>query len=250
VNPRQTCGCDLCRIEIHLFEQLSGGTNSDYQELLASAPQLLEFPTVSALLARLRASQADLRSDEILRALLAAGAASWEFVESVFILAFLPMIHGIVRKITKQHRELARDDIIQQVLHFLVQVLRSAELAARQSHFAFAISRAVKRQSFEWANRESTVAGNQDTAAEVVSALLVEEPFERKAVLGHFLQRCLSKGLLYDTELDLLIQFKLEGNTGEDLGHSVGISSNALRQRMKRLLAKLRRLAQTNGLVT
>jgi DNA-directed RNA polymerase specialized sigma24 family protein len=234
-------------MEIHLFEELCKEKNRVYETLLASSPQLVEFPTASALLACLRVSQADPRSDEIFRALLSADAANREFVEGFLVLAFLPMIHGIVRKITKQHPELAKDDIIQQVLHFLVQFLRSAELGARQSHLAFVISRAVKRQSFQWANRERTVAGNQDMAAELVSALLAEEPFERHAMLRHFLHRCVSKGLLHDAELDLLIQFKLEGNSGEDLGNSAGISSNALRQRMKRLLTKLRRLAQSNG---
>lgn len=247
MDPRRICGCALCQMEIHLFGEFCEGKNRAYDALVATSPQLVEFPAASALLARLRTSQADLRSDEIFRALLAADAPHWEFVESFIVLAFLPMIHGTVRKITQQHPELAKDDVIQQVLHFLVQFLRSAELGARQSHFAFVISRAVKRHSFEWANRESTVAGNQDMAAEVVSALFVEESFERHAVLRHFLHRCVSKGLLHDAELDLLIQFKLEGNSGEDLGNSAGISSNALRQRMKRLLAKLRRLARTNG---
>jgi DNA-directed RNA polymerase specialized sigma24 family protein len=56
-----------------------------------------------------------------------------------------------------------------------------------------------------------------------------------------------AKGFLEDEELDLLIQFKLEGNNGRDLSNSAGISSNALRQRIKRLLAKLRRLAKKSG---
>jgi DNA-directed RNA polymerase specialized sigma24 family protein len=51
------------------------------------------------------------------------------------------------------------------------------------------------------------------------------------------------KGLLNDMELDLLIQLKLDGNTGEEIAESNSITSNAVRQRMKRLLAKLRRLA-------
>jgi hypothetical protein len=53
-----------------------------------------------------------------------------------------------------------------------------------------------------------------------------------------------TKGLLTDSELDLLIQFKLDGNNGEKLGETNGTSSNAVRQRLKRLLTKLRRLAQ------
>lgn len=68
---------------------------------------------------------------------------------------------------------------------------------------------------------------------------------ERHAVLRHFLHRCIAKGLLGDAELDLLIQMKLDGNTGEEIAESNSTTSNAVRQRMKRLLAKLRRHAAT-----
>jgi DNA-directed RNA polymerase specialized sigma24 family protein len=61
----------------------------------------------------------------------------------------------------------------------------------------------------------------------------------------HFLHRCVSRGLLGNAELDLLIQIKLDGNTGEEVAESNSITSNAVRQRMKRLLAKLRRLARS-----
>jgi hypothetical protein len=45
-------------------------------------------------------------------------------------------------------------------------------------------------------------------------------------------------------ELNLLIQFKLEGTNGEDFDSANGNASNARRQKLKRLLAKLRRLAR------
>jgi hypothetical protein len=83
-------------------------------------------------------------------------------------------------------------------------------------------------------------------AGDAFPPLVIEEPFERYAQLRHFLHRCASRGDLTDSDLNLLIQFKLEGaSNGEVLyapnGHS---SSNAARQKLKRLLAKLRRLAR------
>jgi hypothetical protein len=46
--------------------------------------------------------------------------------------------------------------------------------------------------------------------------------------------------------MDLLIQFKLDESYGdEESGSSARKSSNAVRQRLKRLLAKLRRVAGT-----
>src|SRR6266702_8830166 len=116
-------------------------------------------------------------------------------------------------------------------------------MRVRQSHFAFAISRSVKRQVFAWAAREGALVNQTGDA---LTPLPIEEPFERYAQLRHFLRRCGTRGELTDPELDLLIQFKLEGaSNGEVLHASHGTSSsNAARQKLKRLLAKLRRLAR------
>ena len=118
-------------------------------------------------------------------------------------------------------------------------------MATRRSHFAFAIAREVKRHIFEWAKRESTKAALLDHAdVEATVFIEPENSFEQYALLRHFLHRCVTKGVLADSELNLLIQFKLDGNTGEELAALNGSSSNAVRQRFKRLLAKLRRLAR------
>ncbi len=128
----------------------------------------------------------------------------------------------------------------------LLEFLRSDDMRVRQSHFAFAISRAVKRQVFAWAAREGMKQALLNHAGDAFPPLVIEEPFERYAQLRHFLHRCAARGDLTYSELDLLFQFKLEGlHNGEDLHASNGnSSSNAVRQKLKRLLAKLRRLAR------
>jgi len=78
----------------------------------------------------------------------------------------------------------------------------------------------------------------------LLNLLIIEEPFERHALLRHFLHRCLAKGQLTNGELNLLVQFKLDGNFAEENAENNGTSSNAMRQKLKRLLAKLRRLAR------
>jgi DNA-directed RNA polymerase specialized sigma24 family protein len=166
-------------------------------------------------------------------------------MESLLVLVFLPMLHRTIRRVGKLQPELAREDITQQTLCFMLHYLRSYDLRSRHSHFAFAISRAVKRQVFEWANRESGKTGLlRYYDSETFAALAVEEPFERFTLLRHFLHRCVTKGLLTDAELDLLIQFKLNGTNGGEFADFHGTSSNAVRQKLKRLLAKLRRLAK------
>jgi len=239
------CRCPLCRIEMQLTTQLSLATDA-YDALLSSTSNGLQaFSSPTHLLSHLRAVQVDARSDELLRELLAACARSNQLVETLILLAFLPMLHGTVRRVVQRQPTLSFEDTAQQALSLFLEFLHSEELQKRQSHFAFTIARAVKRQMFDWANRE----GGQATAqsgdiAEALAVLSVEESMERHALLRHFLHRCITKGLLSDAELDLLIQFKLDGNAADEIAEANSISSNAVRQKMKRLLAKLRRLAQ------
>jgi hypothetical protein len=245
-----TCNCALCNIEERLLTDLTLAESNVFDELLSVSNHLRQFTSVYALLSHFRAFPAVTRSDELLRELFAARAIHPAFTESLLVLVFLPMLHGTIRRVAKQQPALLAEDISQQTLSFLLQSLRSGELRARQSHFAFAISRAVKRQVFEWANREGGRNGPLHRGtAEITAALTVEDPLERHTLLRHFLYRCVTKRLITNPELDLLIQFKLEGSTGDDPWGSNGSSSNALRQRLKRLLAKLRRLAQgsSNG---
>lgn len=240
-----TCDCSLCNIEVRLLRDLSTTQVIAFRELFSGCQSLRQYSSVSPLLMHLRMSPADARSDELLRELFISRVTNPTLIESILVLAFLPMLHGTIRRVGKQQPALEQEDITQQALSLLLQYLRSDELQARQSHFAFAISRAVKRQVFEWANRESGKTGLlRYYDDETFVALSTEEPFERYALLRHFLHRSVAKGLLSETELDLLIQFKLNGTNGEAFADLNGTSSNALRQKLKRLVAKLRRLAR------
>ncbi len=255
VTSGPTCRCLLCRIEKQLADDLASSIVA-YDAIRSSAANgLREFASPFLLLSHLKATQAGPSSDELFRELLAARVLEPQFVETFMIVAFVPVLHGTIRRIAKQQTRLTRADITQQALSVFLQVLRSGQIEKRQSHFAFAISRAVKRQLFEWAGREGAVHGPAREEAQQEPPPLMDDDFmERHAVLRHFLHRCIAKGLLGDAEIDLLIQIKLDGNTGEQVAESNSTTSNAVRQRMKRLLAKLRRLAGTahlrNDLVT
>ena len=240
-----TCDCTLCKIELQLLRDLSRTDFHTLSEVFSVSERLRAYPSVSSLLSDLKALPTDVRSDQLLHVLFAVRASTPAITESLLILTFLPMLHGTVRRVSRQQPGLSLEDISQQALSFLLQYLSSQELRARQSHFAFAISRAVKRQVFEWASRESRRMGVTDHYdGEALAPPALEESFERYAFLRHFLHRCVTKGLLTDTELNLLIDLKLNGTNGEEFADFNGTSSNAIRQRLKRLLAKLRRLAR------
>ena len=238
------CHCALCNIEVRLLSDLAYADAGAIGDLFSAAHGLRQYSSPSGLLLHLKTSPVDTTSDELLRELFAIRALNPRFVESLLVLTFLPMLHGTVRRVARQQPALSTEDITQQALSFLLQYLGSHDLQARQTHFAFAISRAVKRQLFEWANRESGNTGVLNHYGEAPAALVVEASFEQYTLLRHFLHRCVTKGLLTDAELNLLIDFKLYGTNGEEFADFNGTSSNAVRQRLKRLLAKLRRLAR------
>lgn len=239
------CDCALCHIETCLLAELDRAEANSIGKLFSPFPSLREHSTVSALLLHLRVSPADARSDDLFREMFELRKTNQALAENLLVLTFLPLLHQTIRRVSRQQRGLVEEDITQQGLSLLLQFLHSAELEARQSHFAFAISRGVKRRLFEWASRESVKAAILDHAdLEAISVLKMEDSFERHALLRHFLYRCVTKGLLAESEVELLIQFKLDGNTGEELAAWNGSSSNAVRQRFKRLLAKLKRLAR------
>jgi DNA-directed RNA polymerase specialized sigma24 family protein len=239
-----TCRCLLCRIEKQLLCELASSI-AEFRTLLGStANGLRAFSSPFHLLSHLKATQAGPPSDDLFRELLALRLAKPQLVEALLIVAFVPVLHGTVRRIAKQQLHLSRADITQQSLSVFLQALRSEQMGQRQSHFAFAISRSVKRQLFEWAGREGVAHGPaKKEELQTVSELIDDESMERHTLLRHFLHRCLANRLLSDVELDLLVQIKLDGNTGDEIAESNSITSNAVRQRMKRLLAKLRRIA-------
>jgi hypothetical protein len=245
MSPGSICACLLCRAESQLLAELSSSDHRDDGSVLASSARLRKFPSVLVLLEELKSSQADSRSDELFRALFAAHKTHRQSVEGLLVLAFLPMLHRTSRRVARHQRALSPDDIAQQALSILLERICSEQLRSRTSHFAFAISRAVKRRMFEWANREGSIHGVRLEVDPELLGSTAEESFERHALLRHFLYRCVTRGLLNDMELDLLIQFKLDGNNLDfPAGASDRNSSNACRQKLKRLLAKLRRLAQ------
>jgi hypothetical protein len=190
------------------------------------------------LLEHLRLCRETITSDAILLALLQAKYLGSGIVERLFILAFLPSMHGSLRQVAKRYPQLSPDDASQQALQSLLRFLDSAELRTRKAYLGFAISRRVKRAIFEWAEREIR-AGVFEPEISRIDQGASSRSFERLALLRHFLDRAVRRSLLSAAELDLLIQSKLEKGAENGLA----ASSNAHRQRLKRVLSKLRRLA-------
>jgi hypothetical protein len=242
MHERPKCNCPLCRTDRKLRAELFDRANEDrLRVVFRSLPHLADFDTAAALLSHLQSSKANTATDVLLSELLAAKRRFPDHTaKSLLILVFLPVLHSTVRNVRRRYPVLSREDTVQQALSSLLECLDSPRLQERQTYLAFAIARQVRRATFEWADREarSPLEGARSEPAD--GTYLVKsagDSFERAALLHHLLGRALRAGVLNCGELDLLVQFKLEG------GAENGAFSNAERQRLKRLVAKLRTLA-------
>jgi hypothetical protein len=255
MSRESSCRCLLCALERSLTDQLAEPLCAEaYRHFADSRSLLSAFPSALELIGYLHttrgASNGSLAADRILAELLEAAATGSDAValRDLLLLAFIPMLHSTFRQVAARYPSLSTDDIAQHAVAALLQILGSAEFYGRSSHVAFAISRILKRNAFEWAERECrspVYRATPETSSDVPSAYDTSEPMERAALLRHFLFRCLQRGLLTEEDLELLVQFKLDASRDRKAGGPAAVYSNASRQRMKRLLGKLRRIAAT-----
>jgi hypothetical protein len=254
MRTRSTCRCLLCKLEIHLKQELcEASRNEQYTSIALSDPLLSGYPSASALSAHLRSCRSDGNgthpADAILLEMLHQRRRYERdtLLRDVLLLAFIPLLHSTARQLARRYPLLSAEDTAQHLVASLLQTLDSPELLARHSHLAFAISRMAKRSLFEWAKRETRIPGNAERDEPVVPTDDVDsgipEPFERAVLLRHFLNRCRREGVVTGPDLELLARI-FEGNLAKANGTLAGYS-NALRQRIKRLLAKLRKAART-----
>jgi hypothetical protein len=247
MNRESHCRCLLCGMERHLTEQFAEpeGQNA-YRQFAGFSRVLSAFPAASDLISFLHTEHsAENRThskDEILAELLRGTTNNGRSrtAQELLLLAFLPILHRISRQVAKCCRGLPSDDVAQHVVTALLESFGAPEFAGRDSHLAFAIARLLRRNAFAWAQRESRDYVNGfDRVENLESAPHRDgpQPIERAAVLRHFLDRCRQRGVLSGKDLELLIQLKLDELPTADY-------SNASRQRMKRLLGKLRRAAK------
>lgn len=247
MNRESHCRCLLCGMERRLTEQFAeAGGQSTYRQFVNDSRVLSSFPAASDLISFLHTEQSAGNGvpskDGILAELLRATSGNGRSATSreLLLLACVPMLHRISRQVITRCPFLPPDDVAQHIVTALLESFDSLEFAGRDSHLAFAIARLLRRNAFAWAERESRNAVRGFAGTEFLERAPHgdgPQPIERLAVLRHFLDRCRQRGVLSGEDLELLVQFKLGELPSAD-------TSNASRQRMKRLLGKLRRAAK------
>jgi hypothetical protein len=253
MSRESTCRCLICDLERTLRGEIARSHfEVCYLRFAHSHCLLATFPAASDLVAFLHTRTINNEipvSDRIVRKLLETAATGGDAaLRDLLLLAFIPMLHSTLRQVARRYPSLPPEDIAQHAVLSLLQILGSREFYERSSHVAFAISRVLRRNVFEWARRENRLAVAseiEEAVADLSFANDSTEPFERAVLLRHFLHRCHERGLLTGDDLELLVQFKLDAAREGKGGGPASVYSNASRQRMKRLLRKLRGIART-----
>jgi hypothetical protein len=240
------CHCEVCVVEKKLQKELETEPRVlQFRELREREPELSAHRSPSALVAHIHELKhingAAQHSDRLLGGLrsLALGQ-SGHIAEHILVLAFIPALHATVTAVASGFPGLAKSDLAQQGFANLIGLLQKREWLNRRTHLAFALARELRRALFLWAKDEIHLGFEPEAHLADEMSVSSAELFEDDVALKHFLFRSVQVGALNDDELDLLIHFKLEGDFQNGAGEA---ASNALRQKMKRLVSKMRRRA-------
>lgn len=249
------CDCLICRLETRLVAELSDDRNNEEFRLFALLSSTLSlFPTAFSLIRRLHDYENPEQSpsaDQILLDLLRDDieTPTQPIWQRLLLLVFIPTVHRTASQVSAAFPLLSRDDIAQHIFATLLEFLHSEELRSRRSHLAFTIARKIRRSTFRWAIRESHRSLRDETALTVTKAASMDvgEDFSHsQSLLRQFLDKCERQGQLSAEERELLTHFKLEGLSGEELARRNGHSAVAIRHRVHRVMARLRRVARSS----
>jgi len=254
------CTCTICDVEECIGAELElQESHIRYRQFSVYNSLLARFPTALDLVAKFHtcrdARDGHCLSDRIFVALLSSPVTpeDWDYVERILMLLFTPTAHAVVRHVSCHYQSLAREDLSQLALTTLIQCLRSKSWQSQRSHFGYTLTRSLRRTLFQWARDEfqsTPQFAAQKLGQEFRVSQTAEESFERNAILRHFLNLCEAKAFLTPDEMNLLIDLKLEETVEAGISGPNGRTSNPFRQRVKRLMTKLRRVARTPAIKT
>jgi hypothetical protein len=251
MGKHSNCTCTICGVEKYISAELIlPGNQARYRQLVTDNSLLADFPTALDLVASFHACK-DARdgyslSDRILVKLLTSPITlhDWDYLEWILILLFTPTAHAVVRHVSYHYRFLAREDLSQLALTTLIQSLRSKTWQSQRSHFGYAVARSLRRRLFQWARGEFQCQfAAKKMGEQFPTTQTADESFERNVILRRFLNLCQEKAYLTADEMNLLIDLKLDETVGAGISGPNGRTSNPFRQKVKRLMTKLRRVA-------
>jgi DNA-directed RNA polymerase specialized sigma24 family protein len=246
------CNCHICKTERHLIVSLSEKPYSDEFLIVAnSAIPLSTFPSALALVEHLHTQRNGVISvpsaSEIMTSLIQNNSlvSRAELKNSVLVLSFIPMIHRTYREVRAWFREIEPEDIAQQILTLFLDLVSSVSAIPMNNYLPIALTRALRKNSFRWAEKEKrhTIQRETDKSQEFAEPG-ANDTFEAVSVLNDFLNHCHGIGILSTFERDLLIKLKVEGFFAKEIIQThTALSEKAVHSRVERILQRLQKAA-------
>ena len=213
------CNCHICKIERHLIVSLGERPYSDeFLTVASSATPLARFSSALALVEHLHAQRNGVSgvpsASEIVGSLVQTDSLVFraELKNSILVLAFIPMIHRTYREVRAWFREIEPEDIAQQILTLFLDLVGSVSPMPMNNYLPIAFTRALRKNSFRWAEKEKkhTVQRELDKSQEFAE-LGANDTFETVSVLNDFLNHCYRIGILSTFDRQL---FQAKGRRG------------------------------------
>jgi len=164
-----------------------------------------------------------------------------ELRNSVLVLSFIPMIHRTYREVSAWFREIESEDIAQQILTLFLELVDSASPNPMNDHLPIALTRALRKNAFRWAEWEKRHAVQRETEkSQVIAEPSANDTFETVSILNDFLDHCCQIGILSQFERSLLVKIRIEGFLAKEVSsNNPVLSARAVECRIQRILKRL-----------
>ena len=244
------CNCHICKIERYLIVSLSQPPHSDeFLRFVQTSVPLSSFSTALALVEHLHAQRDGAISvpsaSEIVGSLIQGNSidSEVELRNSVLVLSFIPMIHRTYREVSAWFREIESEDIAQQILTLFLELVDSISPNPANDHLPIALTRALRKNAFRWAEWEKRHAVQRETEkSQVIAEPSANDTFETVSILNDFLDHCCQIGILSQFERSLLVKIRIEGFLAKEVSsHNPVLSARAVECRIQRILKRLQK---------
>jgi len=247
MHSENNCKCVVCNVEAVLLGSFSTQTaRTHFKALARNYPALSHFMLPTDLLAHLRDRREAVTHDsgnQILHSLIhAVSDKSFEELgQQLLLVAFTPAIHKIYREICQRFPMVYPDDVAQQTWVAFIETTKSPAIPRQNGQLPVALVMNCRKAMLRWAAREARRLSIVRHGFEQFSEPACEDKFEGVVLLEDLLRQA----QLSQAESQLLLKFKWEGMGAKALAQDDGYSTaNAMHSRLKRILKRLRRIAQ------
>jgi hypothetical protein len=218
-------------------------------KLAQTAVPLSSFPSALALVEHLHTQRDGATSvpsaSEIVGSLIQSNSieSEVELRNSVLVLSFIPMIHRTYREVSAWFREIESEDIAQQILALFLELVDSIAPNPANDHLPIALTRALRKNAFRWAEWEKRHAIQRETEkSQVIAEPSANGTFETVSILNDFLDHCCQIGILSQFERSLLVKIRIEGFLAKEVSsNNPVLSARAVECRIQRILKRLQK---------